>query len=104
MPGLVPGIHVLAAFKPRKAWMAGTSPAMTKSESFRCSLFARRAGVHVDFHAHRHFNNLWSFPGHFILPSLARHAAPNANLGLGSTPRKCGASRNERECQPILLS
>jgi hypothetical protein len=27
MPGLVPGIHVLLAA--RKAWMAGTSPAMT---------------------------------------------------------------------------
>jgi hypothetical protein len=27
MPGLVPGIHVFAALK--KAWMAGTSPAMT---------------------------------------------------------------------------
>jgi hypothetical protein len=26
MPGLVPGIHVLAA---AQAWMAGTSPAMT---------------------------------------------------------------------------
>jgi hypothetical protein len=30
MPGLVPGIHVLFALKPRKTWMAGTSPAMTK--------------------------------------------------------------------------
>jgi hypothetical protein len=29
MPGLVPGIRVLAALKPRKTWMAGTSPAMT---------------------------------------------------------------------------
>ena len=29
MPGLVPGIHVL---KNRKAWMAGTSPAMTNEE------------------------------------------------------------------------
>jgi hypothetical protein len=28
MPGLVPGIHVLPAWKP-KTWMAGTSPAMT---------------------------------------------------------------------------
>jgi hypothetical protein len=28
MPGLVPGIHVLAVSK-RKTWMAGTSPAMT---------------------------------------------------------------------------
>jgi len=27
MPGLVPGIHVFA--DERKAWMAGTSPAMT---------------------------------------------------------------------------
>jgi hypothetical protein len=31
MPGLVPGIHVFAALKIRKAWMAGTSPAMTAS-------------------------------------------------------------------------
>jgi hypothetical protein len=29
MPGLVPGIHVFKTAKPRKAWMAGTSPAMT---------------------------------------------------------------------------
>ena len=28
MPGLVPGIHVLFFFM--KAWMAGTSPAMTE--------------------------------------------------------------------------
>jgi hypothetical protein len=28
MPGLMPGIHVLAALK---TWMAGTSPAMTQS-------------------------------------------------------------------------
>jgi len=26
----LPGIHVLASLKPRKTWMAGTSPAMTK--------------------------------------------------------------------------
>jgi hypothetical protein len=30
MPGLVPGIHVFAASKKEKTWMAGTSPAMTK--------------------------------------------------------------------------
>jgi hypothetical protein len=30
MPGLVPGIHVLAAgITRRKTWIAGTSPAMT---------------------------------------------------------------------------
>jgi hypothetical protein len=28
MPGFMPGIHVLSASK-KKAWMAGTSPAMT---------------------------------------------------------------------------
>src|SRR4029453_6174101 len=28
--------------------------------SFRCSLFASGAGVHVDFHAHRHLDNLRS--------------------------------------------
>jgi hypothetical protein len=30
MPGLVPGIHALAASGLKMAWMAGTSPAMTK--------------------------------------------------------------------------
>ena len=28
------------------------------------ALLTRRAGVHVDFHAHRHFHNLRSFPTH----------------------------------------
>ena len=32
MPGLVPGIHVFAAWRTRKTWMAGTSPAMTKEQ------------------------------------------------------------------------
>jgi hypothetical protein len=29
MPGLVPGIHAFGAVEQHKAWMAGTSPAMT---------------------------------------------------------------------------
>ena len=33
MPGLVPGIHVLE-FAISKTWMAGTSPAMTKTLVF----------------------------------------------------------------------
>jgi hypothetical protein len=38
-------------------------------------LFPRGAGVHVDFHAHRHFDNLRSFPAHWALPSrLARRS------------------------------
>jgi hypothetical protein len=32
MPGLVPGIHVLASETEEKTWMAGTSPAMTKGD------------------------------------------------------------------------
>jgi hypothetical protein len=31
-------------------------------------LLARRAGVHVDLHANRHFNDLWSLPSHWGLP------------------------------------
>jgi hypothetical protein len=31
MPGLVPGIHVLADAPRRNTWMAGTSPAMTEN-------------------------------------------------------------------------
>ena len=31
-------------------------------------LFACGAGVHVDFHANRHFDNLRSFPGHSKSP------------------------------------
>jgi hypothetical protein len=33
MPGLDPGIHAFAPIKQEKTWMAGTSPAMTKSEA-----------------------------------------------------------------------
>jgi hypothetical protein len=31
MPGLGPGIHALLNLKVEKAWMAGTSPAMTET-------------------------------------------------------------------------
>ena len=35
MPGLVPGIHVFRPAQQNKAWMAGTSPAMTSSPTER---------------------------------------------------------------------
>jgi hypothetical protein len=35
MPALVAGIHVFAAFQRSKAWMAGTSPAMTTQRVLR---------------------------------------------------------------------
>jgi hypothetical protein len=34
MPGLVPDIHVLSDLDVAKAWMAGTSPAMTAKIGF----------------------------------------------------------------------
>jgi hypothetical protein len=36
--------------------------------SCRFRLFASRTGVHVDFHANRHFNDFWSPPGHLRSP------------------------------------
>jgi hypothetical protein len=40
--------------------------------SCRFRLFAGRAGVHVDFHANRHFNDFWSLPSHFRSPLSRR--------------------------------
>jgi hypothetical protein len=40
-------------------------------------LLARRAGVHVDLHANRHFNDLWSLPSHLGLPSDGATLAPS---------------------------
>src|SRR5439155_2713204 len=42
----------------------------SRADRFDKVLLARCAGVHVDFHAHRHFDNLRSFPGHSGLPSI----------------------------------
>src|SRR6185295_9806134 len=40
---------------------------------FSTRLLTGRAGVHVDFHAHRHFHDLRSFPTHEGLPSSVWH-------------------------------
>jgi hypothetical protein len=42
----------------------------SRADRLDAGLFARCAGVHVDFHAHRDFDNLRSFPGHSFLPSI----------------------------------
>jgi hypothetical protein len=42
MPGLVPGIHAFLNINAVKAWMAGSSPAMTKWMSFRTRVSAIR--------------------------------------------------------------
>jgi hypothetical protein len=39
-----------------------------KKDALYCRLLAGSAGIHVDFHADRHFDDLWCFPGHFGSP------------------------------------
>jgi len=46
MPGLVPGIHVLAA---RNTWMAGTGPAMTENGASDLVIYRFRLRVNISF-------------------------------------------------------
>jgi hypothetical protein len=39
-----------------------------KKDALYCRLLAGSAGIHVDFHADRHFDDLRCFPGHFGSP------------------------------------
>jgi len=65
--------------------------------TFRCGLFARCAGVHVDFHADRHFDNFRGLPGHSILPNVfGANFTPKFNLGPRPAPRKGGTSSVEQ--------
>jgi hypothetical protein len=48
----------------RTSAAARSSGAARAGQTVRCSLFASCAGVHVDFHAHRHLDNLRSLPSH----------------------------------------
>jgi hypothetical protein len=41
---------------------------LLKKDALYCRLLAGGAGIHVDFHADRHFDDLWCFPGHFGSP------------------------------------
>ena len=60
------------------------------SRCSRSQLFARRAGVHVDLNANRHFNDLRCFPSHFVLPNFAtllpyqNQAKPTSNIAQAS--------------------
>ena len=42
-------------------------PPPSKCFSYCSRLFAGRASIHVDFHANRHFDDLWRLPGHYGL-------------------------------------
>jgi hypothetical protein len=52
---------------PRQQAVAGAG------QTISTRLSTRRAGVHVDFHAHRHFHNLRSFPTHQASPKQCWH-------------------------------
>jgi hypothetical protein len=79
---------------------------MTKSESFQWSLFARRAGVHIDFHAHRHFDNLWGFPGHFDSPKFGatRRAVTEPRTAIDTAQVRHIAQRTGLSADTSLLS
>jgi hypothetical protein len=78
----------------------------------RRGLLARRAGVHVDFHAHRHFDDLRGSPGHFKLPSLLTDfddqwldalLAPRLKLGRHPAERKYAQKRPRSETAKSML-
>jgi hypothetical protein len=54
MPGLVPGIHVLEPQRCRKAWMAGSSPAMTRRAFAPASIVVVAALKGLRVYLHRH--------------------------------------------------
>ena len=58
-------------------------------------LFAGRTGVHVDFHADRHFDDFWSLPSHFRSPlePHGRFAVPRQTIGCPPGLRKHALSR-----------
>ena len=74
-------VAIDAAPRPPKGTGSHRRPTSVEIGSCRLGLFARRAGVHVDFHANRHFHDFWSFPSHLRSPyQMARQiAAPNKN-------------------------
>jgi hypothetical protein len=47
-----------------------------RKEALTNRLFARRAGVHVDLHAHRYFDDFWSLPSHLRSPPAPSRVLP----------------------------
>jgi hypothetical protein len=56
----------------------GISPAVHLRDEVksRCRLLAGGAHIHVDFHAHRHFDDLRCFPSHLALLLLPDEFRP----------------------------
>ena len=68
-------------------------------------LLARSAGVHVDFHADRHFHDLRSFPSHSgspkVLSATSRGAKPRA---ASCTAQAWNRSANTANCRIALAN
>ncbi len=68
-------------------------------------LLARSAGVHVDFHADRHFHDLRSFPSHSgspkVLSATSRGAKPRAASG---TAQAWNRNANTASCRIALAN
>lgn len=71
-----------------------------RSRGRSSGLLARSAGVHVDFHADRHFHDLRSFPGHSgspqVLSATSRRAKPRA---ASSTAQVWNQTANTANCR-----
>jgi hypothetical protein len=67
-------------------------------------LLARCAGVHVDFHAHRHFDNLWSLPGHLNLHFESGHTKSQFQNGQKSELLFVALSKTDEHRLPIAIS
>ena len=88
----------------------------------RCPLLAGGARIHVDFHADRHFDDFWCFPGHLALlfwnrthSALSDKVMPNqkfaskifflrAPICIFAAPRKDGVGRLARCSKPPLIN
>ena len=100
-----PGSLYRTAKQPTSATARSSKSPPEPGRSFRCSLFARGAGVHVDFHAHRHLDDLRSFPGHSGLPSYFSLARRRAKVEPKTTPDLAQVRKTERRTRlPLRLT
>lgn len=79
------------------------------SRADRLRSLARCAGVHVDFHAHGHFDDLRCFPGHFRLPSpvisrqLAHPRPTQKSVCIGTAQARADSSSTSLPDMPERL-
>jgi hypothetical protein len=70
---------------------------LRKNTRFPQALFAGRAGVHVDFHAYRHFDDSRSLPGHFNSPSRRGRQIAVSRQRSSSNSASAHSARHQHE-------